>query len=256
MSTIESDLLRITELAHSIDPRIQVIAASFANKRQQIYEAIPRITTKFVYLTDDDVQWPPEFIRHTLAPFEDGKIGAVGTCQRIRRRPGLGIRDRMWQYLGEGYIERRNFEISATSHMDGGISCLSGRTAALRTEVIQSNAFMEGYVNEKWLGKRLKPDDDNFVTRWLFAHGWNIQIQMCKEAEVLTTLEFGWGFLEQCFRWARSNLRSNAKSLVFEWRVWMYVSHPCLVFFINLCNNSDRNPGVYTHYFLRRYLIH
>ncbi|PVH71022.1 glycosyltransferase family 2 protein [Cadophora sp. DSE1049] len=221
VSTIESDLLRITELAHSIDPRIQVMAASFANKRQQIYEAIPRITTSITILADDDIELPSKSLPHILAPFEDSKIGAVGTCQRVRRRPGLGILDTMWQYLGECYIERRNFEISATSHIDGRISCLSGRVAAIRTEILQSKELKAGYVTETWLGKRLNADDDNFVTRFLVAKGWGIRIQMSKEAEVLTTLEFGWGFLKQCLRWARSNWRSNIKSIIFEWRVWM-----------------------------------
>ncbi|KAG4419336.1 hypothetical protein IFR04_007484 [Cadophora malorum] len=221
VSTIESDLLRITELAHSIDLRIQVIAANFANKRQQIYEAIPRITTSITILADDDVELPSKSLPHILAPFEDSNVGAVGTRQRVRRRPGLGIIDHMWQYLGECYIERRNFEISATSHIDGGISCLSGRTAAIRTEILQTEDFMTGYITETWLGKPLNPDDDNFVTRFLVAKGWGIRIQMSKEAEVLTTLEFGWGFLKQCLRWARSNWRSNIKSIIFQWRVWI-----------------------------------
>ncbi|KAH6698998.1 hypothetical protein BKA61DRAFT_423097, partial [Leptodontidium sp. MPI-SDFR-AT-0119] len=141
--------------------------------------------------------------------------------QRVRRRPGLGMVDQIWQYLGECYIERRNFEISVTSHIDGRISCLSGRTAAIRTKILQTRDFMTGYVTETWLGIPLNADDDNFVTRLLVAKGWGIRIQMCKEAEVLTTLEFGCGFLKQCLRWARSNWRSNTKSIIFEWRVWM-----------------------------------
>lgn len=80
-----------------------------------------------------------------LAPFEDSNIGAVGNRQRVRRRPGLGIIDQIWQYLRECYIERRNFEISATSDIDGKISCLSGRTAAVRTEILQTEDFMIGY---------------------------------------------------------------------------------------------------------------
>jgi cellulose synthase/poly-beta-1,6-N-acetylglucosamine synthase-like glycosyltransferase len=234
VSTIQSDLLRITELAHSIDPRIQVIAASFANKRQQIYKAIPKITTSITILADDDIELPSGALPHILAPFEDSNVGAVGTRQRVKRRTGLRIIARIWQYAGECYIERRNFEISATSHIDGRISCLSGRTAAVRTEILQSEDFIIGYITETWLGRPLNSDDDNFVTRFLVAKGWDIRIQMSKEAEVLTTLEFGWGFLKQCLRWGRSNWRSNIKSVVFEWRVWMYVSHPCLALFTNM----------------------
>jgi cellulose synthase/poly-beta-1,6-N-acetylglucosamine synthase-like glycosyltransferase len=233
--TINRNLLPITELAHSIDARIQVIAVSVANKREQICEAIPRITTKLTLMADDDIELPSKSLPHILAPFEDSEIGAVGTCQRIRRRPGLGILRRIVEYLGECYIQRRNFEISATSHIDSKVSCLSGRLAAIQTEILQSDQFMIGYITEKWRGKSLNADDDNFITQLLFTKGWGIRIQMCKEAEVLTTLECNWvGFLKQCLRWARSNWRSNIKSLIFEWHVWVYVSHPCPVFFANM----------------------
>ncbi|KAG9231513.1 putative polysaccharide synthase Cps1 [Amylocarpus encephaloides] len=189
VSTIESDLLRITELAYSIDPRIQ------------IYEAILRITTPITILADDNIKLPLESLPHILTLFKDSKIGVVGTCQRVRRRPGLEIIDQIW------------------------ILC---------------------YVTETWLGIPLNADDDNFVTRLLVAKGWGIRIQMCKEAE-------------QCLRWARSNLRSNTKSIIFEWRVWMQtpwslyvlllatlshslITDPLLAFLLH-CSTSTWDPS-------------
>ncbi|KAH6714528.1 putative polysaccharide synthase Cps1 [Leptodontidium sp. MPI-SDFR-AT-0119] len=115
---------------HNIDLRIQVITASFANKRQQIYEAIPRITTPITILADDDIKLPLESLLHILVLFKDSKISVVSTCQR------------------RIYIKRRNFEILATLYIDGRISC---------------------YVTETWLGIPLNADDDNFVTRLLVA---------------------------------------------------------------------------------------
>jgi hypothetical protein len=110
---------------------------------------IPSIGTKFALLADDDVVWPPKLLPHMLLLFEDYTIGAVGTCQRIRQRYGLGMMDRIWQYLGACYIERCNFEIAATLYIDGGISCLSGRTAAIRASILQKNDFVERYINER-----------------------------------------------------------------------------------------------------------
>jgi hypothetical protein len=90
MITINSNLLRITKLAHNIDARIQVIAVSVANKREQIYKAIPRITTPLTLMANDDIELPPKSLPHILTPL-----------------------------------------------------------AVIRTEILQSNEFMTGYVTEK-----------------------------------------------------------------------------------------------------------
>ncbi|KAI6549523.1 Type 2 glycosyltransferase [Pyricularia oryzae] len=47
--------------------------------------------------------------------------------------------------------------------MDGGISCMSGRIGAYRFEILQNDEFREGFIKEKWRGKILKADDDNFM---------------------------------------------------------------------------------------------
>jgi hypothetical protein len=56
------------------------MAASFANKRQQIYEAIPRIIIPITILADNNIKLPSESLPYILAPFEDSKIGTVSTC--------------------------------------------------------------------------------------------------------------------------------------------------------------------------------
>ncbi len=81
----------ITELAHRIDPRIQVIFASSTNKLQQIYKTIPTITDSIIILADNNTKLPSKSLPHILALFEDTYINAIGTRQKIWRRPGLGI---------------------------------------------------------------------------------------------------------------------------------------------------------------------
>jgi hypothetical protein len=157
-----------------------------------------------------------------LAPFEDDRMGGVGTCQRVKRVDG-GWAKRAFNWLGAAYLERRNFEISATHNIDGGTSCMSGRTGAYRTEILQNHIFLKSFKNEKWGRYVLNADDDNFVTRWLVAHRWKTWIQYERECEIETTLENNRKFLSQCLRWARSNWRSNWKSLVRERHVWKYV---------------------------------
>ncbi|ORY57741.1 polysaccharide synthase [Pseudomassariella vexata] len=207
----------LQKLAESLStPNVRVLWTPIANKRLQVCEALPQVSTKITIMADDDVTWPSTLLPWILAPFEDDKMGGVGTCQRVRRDPGGSWSDQTWNWLGSAYIERRNFEISATHNIDGGTSCMSGRTGAYRTEILAGHAFLEGFKTERWGNYILNADDDNFVTRWLVNHQWKTWIQYERECEIETTLEYGMKFLYQCSRWARSNWRSNWTSLVRE----------------------------------------
>ena len=219
--TIDANLKRLSELAKSLhSSRIRVFSVAHANKRRQMCRAIPEVTSKITILADDDVTWPPNILHWILAPFEKADIGGVGTCQRLHR----GENPNVWDFLGALYLERRNFEISATTHIDGGISCLSGRTVAYRTHILQDPAFTYGFTHEYWWYRyQLNADDDNFITRWMVSHGWKTYVQYCKDAELRTTLEGNPKFLKQCLRWSRSNWRSNIRSMLFEQYIWRSV---------------------------------
>ncbi|KAK1752560.1 glycosyltransferase like family 2-domain-containing protein [Echria macrotheca] len=196
---------------------IEVLHVDKANKRLQVCKALEEdhVKTPITVMADDDVEWPGTLMPWLLAPFEDEKMGGVGTCQRVKRVDG-NLSTRIYNWLGAAYIERRNFEISATHNIDGGTSCMSGRTGAYRTEILKSYDFLDGFKNEKWGKYILNADDDNFVTRWLVAHQWKTWVQYNAECEIETTLETSVKFLYQCSRWARSNWRSNWTSLVHE----------------------------------------
>jgi hypothetical protein len=73
-------LLRITKLAYSINVRIQVIAISITNKREQICEAILRITTTLILIANNDIELPLKSLPYILALFEDLKVSAISTC--------------------------------------------------------------------------------------------------------------------------------------------------------------------------------
>ncbi|KAF4125062.1 Glycosyl transferase family 2 [Geosmithia morbida] len=199
---------------------VRVMSTPIANKRLQVCEALPQVTTSITIMADDDVTWPTTLMPWILAPFEDPDVGGVGTNQRVRRELDVPLSTRVWNWLGAAYIERRNFEISATHNMDGGTSCMSGRTGAYRSEILSSHDFLHGFRNEKWRNWILNADDDNFVTRWLVSHQWKTWIQYHDECEIETTLENSSKFLFQCSRWARSNWRSNWTSLIRERYVW------------------------------------
>jgi hypothetical protein len=199
-------------------PEIEVLHVDKANKRLQVCEALKdnRVRTPITVMADDDVEWPATLMPWLLAPFEDPKIGGVGTCQRVKRISSGSVSSRVFNWLGAAYIQRRNFEITATHNIDGGTSCMSGRTGAYRSEILKSHDFLEGFKTERWGRYILNADDDNFVTRWLVRRQWKTWIQYERECEVETTLENSPKFLYQCSRWARSNWRSNWTSLVSE----------------------------------------
>ncbi|KFG78410.1 putative polysaccharide synthase Cps1 [Metarhizium anisopliae] len=200
---------------------VQVLSNTIANKRRQLCEAIPSIETPITVLADDDVTWPSKMLTYLLAPFEDDKMGGVGSCQRVKRVWYEPWSTRIWNWLGAAYIERRNFEITATHNIDGGTSCMSGRTVAYRTEILKGHDFLSEFQNEKWGEGTLNTDDDNFITRWLVKNRWKTWIQYDPECELETTLENSMElFVLQCIRWARSNWRSNWTSLFIEGHVW------------------------------------
>jgi len=203
--------------------KIRLFTVARPNKRRQMTRAIPEVKTAITIFADDDVSWPPTALPWILAPFDkDEKFGGVGTCQRLRRAVSPTFSQRIWGFLGALYLERRNFDCAATTHMDGGVPCLSGRTVAYRTKILQDEGFTHAFTNELWWwGKyQLNADDDNFITRWMVSHGWETYIQYHPEVEIKTTLEDNPKFLKQCARWSRSNWRSNLTSMFSEKHIW------------------------------------
>ena len=146
---------------------------------------------------------------------------AIGTFTKPERPANPNF----WDFLGAAYLERWNFEIAATSHVDGGVACLSGRTCAIRTSIIQSQTFIDEFAGEKWLGciDLIAADDDNFITRYMVNHNWNVAIQGAPEAALTTTLESDSKFLGQCIRWYRTTWRSNFTSLFIDRNIWTQV---------------------------------
>ncbi|RXW15837.1 hypothetical protein EST38_g10018 [Candolleomyces aberdarensis] len=225
--TEEKMLGPLQDLANQVDPeRIRVLTVPFANKRLQMSHGIKNTTTDIIVFADDDAIWPPTLLPYTLACFEDQKVGGVGTSQRVQP---VGDRMTVWEVLAAFRLTIRNIEISCSTHIDGGIPCLSGRTAAYRTVILKDPEFLHGFTHDYWLGKyQLNSGDDKFLTRWMVSHGWNTYVQCCPEAELLSTMKPNWRFLKQVLRWTRNTWRSDMRSLFMERHVW--TSHPYVAF--------------------------
>ncbi|TGJ81622.1 hypothetical protein E0Z10_g7156 [Xylaria hypoxylon] len=149
---------------------VTILGVSKLDKRKQILKAMPLVTTPICVLADDDVHWPTRFLEYLLAIFEDPKVGAGGARQRVHRNENPDG----WNFLAISYLERRVWNNLATNTLDGSISTLSGRTAAYRTEILQTNEFSDYFLNDTFFGKALNSDDDKCLTRYLYSHGWKL----------------------------------------------------------------------------------
>ncbi|KAH7156517.1 nucleotide-diphospho-sugar transferase [Dactylonectria macrodidyma] len=203
---------------------VHIGAVPVANKRLQIARAIPRVRTGITILADDRVVWPCSFLSEALAPFDDTKVGGVGTNKCIRRN----VADSKWVSFLEScqsmYLENLNYEIRGTYAIDGSVQVLGGETVLLRTETVQTHDFLEAFKNESFLFKWSGPfssGDDSFITQWLLRHGWHIAIQSLSDACVeLPPRPFS-QFLDHIHRRERSLLRSSIDTLFHPTKMWM-----------------------------------
>ena len=233
----------------AIRNNIHYVNAKVANKRAQIVSASKLKGTKNFRITamvDDSAIWPPGFLENTLPAFTDEKVGFVGTRKWVKH-PQPPPYDRtipfhrciwnyyvsgFWNTIGGIYLIRHNFEARATNAADGGIFTVSGRTALIRTSIIRDSKFRYKFKNEYlargWIpGKPdgigpVKPDDDNFITRWVINHGMDIKFQYSEETTITTSLGTlgAKKFIPQCMRWSRTTMRQNPIALFIDRTIW------------------------------------
>jgi len=217
--TVGAEKLRLTrEITAALSPSIRVTAIEQANKHAQVCHALSRVRTRITVLVDDHVFWPStNFLRTMLAPFEDASIAAVATHKCVRRdQPGFTFAA-FWNVIGALYLERHNFELAATTNIDGGVFVISGRTSAYRTAILHDPEFIVRFTG---MLSPLNADDDKFITRWVVKRGWKVQFQCCEDAPIETMLGEYPKYLSQVLRWVRTAWRSNSASLFTDRTVW------------------------------------
>ncbi|KAF7874821.1 hypothetical protein EAF04_001995 [Stromatinia cepivora] len=206
--------------------KIEVASIHQPNKRAQCVHSSLMVQTNLIAYADDHVIWPHTFLQSALAEFEDPRVGIVGTCKRVIRDPGNNWSDSLRNFFACIYIERHNYEMTATYNLDGGVWVISGRTQIIRTDIVQSLEYRKEFLSESFLGAGpLTSDDDNFVTRYMINHGWKTVFHNRPEALIETTLGTtgGWPkFNQQLLRWSRSIWRSHLKSVFVDGTCWKF----------------------------------
>ena len=223
--------------------KVIVLALSSAGKRKQMACGLEHAKGSIIVFADDDVFWQPLLLQYILACFEAKEIGGVGTLQRAYLTDEeLSETSSIWQRLADKRLTRRNKKQAALNYLDGGVTCLSGRTAAYRSEIVQSPNFIRCFTHDFWLGRYLlDAGDDTFCTRWLIAKGWQIKMQPAQEAEVYTVVLDSSVFLKQVLRWARNSKRSSIRCLLGIPKIWRFVEQ----FLHDFCSRETRRDAAF-----------
>ena len=199
---------------------VRVIEIAEPGKRPALARGVDLTTTDLVVLVDSDVIWDPDVLKKLKMPFVNPRIGGVGTRQNMY--PSDAVRATFWERIADIYLDLRyTDDIRPGVVIEQAISCLSGRTAAYRTKLLQE--LREPFLNETFAGRRCMSGDDKCYTMLVLQSGYLTQCQI--NARVYSTFKPTFdGFLKQRVRWARNSWRSDSKAL---WQGWVW-RHPFL----------------------------
>jgi hyaluronan synthase len=198
-------------------PQVDIIPIDVPGKRPALATGVDATTTDIVVLVDSDVIWEPDVLAKLKMPFADPQIGGVGTRQNMY--PSDGERPTLWERIADIYLDIRYAdEVPATTLLGRAVSCLSGRTAAYRTRLLQS--MREPFLNETFMGRLCMSGDDKRYTCLVLQRGYKTWNQL--NARVYSTFKPDFsGFQKQRIRWSRNSFRSDLRALWQGW-VWNY----------------------------------
>ena len=96
----------------------------------------------------------------------------------------MACRPTLWERIADIYLDiRYSDEVPATTRWGRAVSCLSGRTAAYRTQLLQS--MREPFLNETFNGTPCMSGDDKRYTCLILQSGYRTWNQL--NAQVYST---------------------------------------------------------------------
>lgn len=216
---------------------IHVGARRWANKREQLALAIPLVITNITILCDDRTIWPRFFLAKAVAPFDDSLVGGVAVNKRVRRSvTGFSIASFL-QCLADFSYQAGNFKhMAAAGRCNFTIKNMDGQISLIRTEILNNADFLDGFLDERFPlmsnNGPFQSGDDNFITRWLVSHSWNIAYQSTGNDCVEIPLKDRHSRLSHVERRLRSSFKSNLQSLFIR-QMWQ---HPYSFFSVALAD--------------------
>jgi cellulose synthase/poly-beta-1,6-N-acetylglucosamine synthase-like glycosyltransferase len=197
---------------------VTVIVTTVPGKRDALRRGWRRAQTDLVALVDSDTIWASDVAAEVCKPFADPRIGGVGTRQSVCGSTGFLAR------ITDMFLDHRYFDENASQTLLGkAVSCLSGRTAIYRRELLLE--IEEDFMDETFWGVPCLSGDDKRLTTLILERGHLTYMQ--RTAEVWSTFPTRWRlFFRQRLRWARNTWRSDLRALSRGW-VWR---HPFLAY--------------------------
>jgi hyaluronan synthase len=197
---------------------VTVVITDVPGKRDALRRGWRAARTELVALVDSDTIWAPDVAAEVAKPFADPRIGGVGTRQSVYGSTGFLAR------ITDMFLDHRYFDENASQSLLGqAVSCLSGRTAVYRRELLLE--IEDDFMDETFWGVTSLSGDDKRLTTLVLERGHLTYMQ--RTAEVWSTFPTTWRvFFRQRLRWARNTWRSDLRALSRPW-VW---KHPFLAY--------------------------
>jgi cellulose synthase/poly-beta-1,6-N-acetylglucosamine synthase-like glycosyltransferase len=197
---------------------VTVVITDVPGKRDALRKGWRAARTELVALVDSDTIWAPDVAAEVCKPFADPRIGGVGTRQSVYGTKGFLAR------ITDMFLDHRYFDENASQSLLGqAVSCLSGRTAIYRRQLLLE--IEAEFMQESFWGVPCLSGDDKRLTTLVLEHGHLTYMQ--RTAVVWSTFPSKWRiFFKQRVRWARNTWRSDMRALSRPW-VWR---HPFLAY--------------------------
>ncbi|CAM5714919.1 glycosyltransferase [Streptomyces aurantiogriseus] len=197
---------------------VTVVITDVPGKRDALRKGWEACSTDLVALVDSDTIWADDVAQEVCKPFADPRIGGVGTRQNVYNPKGF------LQRVNDMFLDYRYFDENAAQTVMGrAVSCLSGRTAVYRRELLLE--ISDDFMAETFWGVPCMSGDDKRLTTLILERGHLTYMQ--RSARVWSTFPGTLRiFLKQRLRWARNTWRSDLRALSHRW-VWR---HPFLAF--------------------------
>jgi cellulose synthase/poly-beta-1,6-N-acetylglucosamine synthase-like glycosyltransferase len=197
---------------------VTVVITTVPGKRDALRRGWRKARTELVALVDSDTIWASDVAVEVCKPFADPRIGGVGTRQSVYGSKGFLTR------ITDMFLDHRYFDENASqSFLGQAVSCLSGRTAIYRRQLLLD--IEDEFMDETFWGVPCLSGDDKRLTTLILERGHLTFMQ--RTAEVWSTFPDTWRiFFKQRLRWARNTWRSDLRALSRGW-VW---HHPFLAY--------------------------